>query len=287
MIEIPDFMEEDLRKKARMYFKILKNRCKFCNHDGIIINGDFYKNCQCTIEFNNCKKYLYANFPLDYMNITLEDLKKTYELLCIDAYTKILNNLQIIINKGYNILFRKKNDKSWGITTAGTLFCKKAIDLGYGVFIVDSLSMFDTFFSFGDDKEQNKKKSKVFSFYNNVPVLMIDGFGTEGYKKDKNSFVFTKFLTVLNQRKALGKVTIICSNLQWFNIEKDYDISLVRFLKNEMLNFPISCIKDRNRGNMEDKLSKEIPELKNFFNRDKPKGIPGTLKSDPKLDKLI
>jgi len=91
----------------------------------------------------------------------------------------------------------------------------------------------------------------------------------------------------LNQRKALGKVTIICSNLQWFNIEKDYDISLVRFLKNEMLNFPISCIKDRNRGNMEDKLSKEIPELKNFFNRDKPKGIPGTLKSDSKLDKLI
>lgn len=287
MIEIPSFMEEDLRKKSRLYFRILKNRCTLCDHEGVIfnLNENTYHNCVCTLKYNNSKKYLYANLPLDYLEITLEELKKTYEALCVDAYLKILNNIKILINRGYNILFRRKNDRSWGITTAGTLFCKKAIDEGFGVFVVDSLSLFDTFFSFGDDKEQNKKKSQLFEFLNNVPVLMVDGFGTEGYKKDKNSFVFTKFQSVLSQRKALGKVTIICSDLQWFNIEKDYNDTLVRFLKNDMINFPIACNEDRNRGNMEDKLAKEIPELKEFLNKDK-KLQTGRLKSDPKLDRL-
>lgn len=266
-MEIPKILQDDLNKKAKLFFKTMKRNCKQCHGKGYIEDEETvtFKDCpECTERLLSFKKYLDSNIQADYLRIDLNQIANVYTKECFEGYTKLLENITRLFGK-YNIMFvRGGEEYTFGITTAGVLCIKKFIDANYSSIIVDIAALFDCFFNFNDDSETNIRRSRLLDYYSSVPVLMLDGLGSE-MNKDAHGYVYGKLAAFLNNRRQQNKFTIICADSTMENIERRYDTSIVSLLKT-YLTFQVKCNDDKKRATPVAKFDEEFPELKSVTN---------------------
>lgn len=279
-MEYPKTIRRDIIINGRNYLNKLRNACTKCKGTGIkILTEDTCEQCDCAKQFYLDKKYVDANISSDYFNITFDDLKKNFTHDCYNNYVKLYNSIEKLLAKGYSLMILKNTDQAWGISTTGNLLIKKLVDLNKKCLIIDSLKLFDCFFSFGNENEINSERTKQFNFYVNFPILMIDGVGTEGYRKEqKQGFIFQKFCNFLKRRKSNGRATILCSDLKMDDINDVYDKVLVKYFELDMLKFKINTITSKTTINF--KIHKDLIDLNGVFDDPKPREV---VKSEMKI----
>jgi hypothetical protein len=269
MNSIPSFKEQEMQERARSFLKRRISECQFCEGRGYILSKEkgLFKDCnECVGNFYVLKPFIMANIPIEYTKIELQDVEKTYESHCFENYLKLFEFKEKILSSTGILFYRASDHHSWGVTTAGILYLKNLIEGGRESSLVSASSFFDTFYTFGDDKESNKRKEVLLQFYNEVDVLLIDGLGEEFMKKEqRDSFIGNKFVSLLNSRKISGKFTILCSNLTIEEFSGRYGGIIHSFIKEAYLPFCISSRPGTKKKISVNILMKKVPELDGVF----------------------
>lgn len=252
-------------RKLKEIFSKIKRTCKACHGKGYIINEETssFKDCECIAKFNVIKKYLEANIPEEYINIKLDDLYQTYDTDTMKLFINVMKNIETITSQYGLYVHPCEEEGTFGVTTCGTFFVRALVDKGRTGFFINMEAIIDTFFS---DDSKKDEQIEIANHIRNVDVLQIDGLGNEYYKfRDDNSFVCNKFISFLNTRKSLGKITIMSSDMSMSDMNSKYSKTFINNLWRLFAPVMIRCQKQRDRKDGIRALIEKFPDLRERF----------------------
>lgn len=201
--------------------------CDICKDTGV----DNLKSCVCVKQIRIDQLYEQSRIQarieeenFSTFNLNLYRKSRQFDER-ISPYEHMKNSLKQM--KAYVNHFSSKSPNLYLYGNVGTgktfmLNClaKALMDQGVEVIYQSSTELFSFFnsylFMYSEDKREHARKANLIY---DIEVLIIDDLGSEFI----NDATKTNLFDIINQRIVSGKVTIISSNIEIYNLERHYD----------------------------------------------------------------
>lgn len=278
MIDAPEFLNKTIMIQLKSKLIGLRKNCSKCEGRGYIIidpdRGNF-KDCDgCIGKITKIEGYLRSNIKEDYIDIGLLDVKSTFTQEVYKRFGDLLDKIIKLSMKFSLAIYRYDDDFSYGTGTAASILLKKLVDEDYQCYSIEFSDFLDTLFNFGDDKERNIVRTRMFDYIQSIPNLMIDNFGSsENDKLIPGSFAYKKASNFLNIRKMHGRFTLISTDLSKQNFKDKFLGSITTLLEQNYLPFEIQCITGKHKHSALSKLGREDSETLSLFTELHPKTV--------------
>jgi DNA replication protein DnaC len=183
------------------------------------------------------------NIPFPYWDATLEVIREKDDLAARKTLSKYIKDIRRAMDIGYGMIIN--GEYGTGKTSAGVILLKYLRRIsGMGYFITAHEYIQDVF-----SKTMFDEITSVYERVRDVDLLLLDDLGKETSKLDsENDNVATMLVSLLKDRGAAGRSTIITSNLNLGELQKVYGKSFMEAVKDRMAIVTLHTIRRSNDG---------------------------------------
>lgn len=188
------------------------------------------RQCDCEMQLQLHKHYLWAGIDIDYQRLTWEDFEGDPEVMSIVA--NYLDRYEAYVGRGVGLILR--GDVGTGKTFAATMLLKDLVRRGYDCYSVTFSSMIEMFTAaWRSDEERRYFQRRVV----HSDVLLLDDLGKE--LRRKNALSESTFDDVLRRRVMAGRPTFITTNLTQREMSEGYGKAILSLLKEKSIFYEV------------------------------------------------